>query len=68
VKPVTMARLALAYPTLITVRDGRISTVNVGQLPPELIEQLRRDNSNGTDHAPVAGAASPDQSRHMALT
>ena len=66
VKPVTMARLALAYPTLITVQDGRIATVNVGQLPPELIEQLRQDNSNGTDHTPGAGVADLDQSRHMA--
>ena len=68
VKPITMARLASAYPTLITVQDGRIATVNVGQLPPELIEQLRHDNSNGMDHAPAAGAAGPDQSRHMART
>lgn len=66
VKAVTMARLALAYPTLVVVQDGRIVTVNVGQLPPELIDQLRHYNSNGTEHAPAAAMAGPDQSRYRA--
>jgi len=58
VKAGTMARLALAFPTVITVQDGRIATVNVGQLPPELIDQLRHHNSDATDCTPATG---PDQ-------
>jgi hypothetical protein len=56
VKAGTMARLALAFPTVIDVQDGRIATVNVGQLPPELIDQLRHHNSDATDCTPATRA------------
>jgi hypothetical protein len=41
VKRHTMARLVVAYPTLVGVADGVIGSVDVGQLAPGLAERLR---------------------------
>ena len=41
VKRDTMARLALAYPTIVSVAEGVIGSVDVGRLAPSLAERLR---------------------------
>ena len=57
VKAGTMSRIALAFPTLVTVEDGVIGSVSVNQLPPELVDQLRHSAPGGADLRPGAALA-----------
>ena len=60
VKAGTMARLVLAYPTLVAVEDGLITSVSIGQLPPDLLNQLRRHTPSVPGLPADAGVAAPD--------
>jgi hypothetical protein len=60
VRATTMVRLVHAYPTLVTVEDGKITSVNVGQLPAELLRQLRHPS-------PCAPGLTPDAASTEAL-
>jgi hypothetical protein len=66
VKPGTMARLAMAFPTVVTVDDGLITSVNIGQLPPELMDQLRPHASGEADEPVEPDVAESLQTKGLA--
>lgn len=66
VKAATMGRLVLAYPTLVAVEEGSITSVNVGHLPIELLDQLRPRTSIAPGLSPDADMAAPDPIEHLA--